>query len=67
MRKPKYPNIKVKFTENDGNAYSMMGRVTKAMQKAGVSKVIQDEFFKEATSGDYHHVLQTCMKYVNVT
>jgi len=67
MSEPKYPNIKVKLTGYNGNTYSVMGKVTKALQKNDVSKEIQDEFFREATSGDHNHVLQTCMKYVQVT
>ena len=66
MTKPKYPNIKVKLTGKDGNAFAVMGRVTKALQRNGVSKVIQNEFFLDASSGNYDHVLQTAMKYVDV-
>ena len=67
MSQPKYPNIKVKLIGKDGNAFSIMGRVTKAMQRNGVSKVIQDEFFRDASSGDYDHDLHTAMKYVQVS
>ena len=30
-------------------------------------KDLVDEFTKEATSGDYDHLLQTCMDYVEVS
>ena len=66
MTKPKYPNIKVKLTEHDGNAFAVMGKITKALQRNGISREIQNDFFQEASSGDYDHLLQTAMKYVEV-
>ena len=62
----KYPQVKVKLVGEDGNAFSILGRVIRAMNKAGLSREKQDEFTKEATSGDYDHLLQTVMKYVTV-
>lgn len=66
MDEPLYPHILVKLTGYNRNAMAVMGRVTKALQKNGISKEVQNDFFKEATSGDYDHVIQTCMKYVEV-
>jgi hypothetical protein len=63
---PKY-NIEVNLTGNDGNAFAVMGAVTKAMKRGGISKEEVDAFRKEAMSGDYDHLLQTCMKWVDVT
>lgn len=62
----RYPDIKVQLTNEDGNAFSILGRVRKAMKKAGVSKEEIDEFTKEATSGDYDNLLYTAMKWVDV-
>jgi len=62
----KYPEIKVRLVGEDGNAFAILGRVSGAMRKAGVSKEERDQFFAEAMSGDYDHLLQTCMKWVNV-
>ncbi len=61
----KYPEIKVKLSGVDGNAFSIMGAVSKAMRNAGVPKEERDAYFVEATSGDYENVIQTSMKYVN--
>ncbi len=36
------------------------------MKQAGLSEEQRDEFQKEALSGNYDHLLQTCMKYVDV-
>jgi hypothetical protein len=59
-------DINVSLIGHDGNAFSIMGAVTKAMRRAGVSSEEQDQYFKEATSGDYNQLLVTTMKWVNV-
>jgi len=62
----KYPNITVQLTNEDGNAFSVMGRVVRALRDNGVSAEEIAEFRKEAMSGDYDHLLQTVMKWVEV-
>jgi hypothetical protein len=37
------------------------------MRKAGLEKEVRDAFIKEATSGDYNKVLETTMKWVDVS
>jgi len=59
-------DINVSLIGNDGNAFSIMGAVTKAMRRAGVSREEQDEYFKQATAGDYNQLLATPMEWVNV-
>lgn len=61
----KFPNVTVQLTGIDGNAFSIMGTVTKAMRRAGVAKEDIDAYFAEATSGDYDNVIKTSIKYVN--
>ncbi len=63
---PKYPQVKVKLSGKDGNAFNLMGLCLKAAKKAKVEKTETDEFLKEAMSGDYDHLLQTCMKWFDV-
>jgi hypothetical protein len=46
----KYPHIKVQLVGEDGNAFSILGRVAKAMRQAGVSVELIDEL-REALSG----------------
>jgi len=58
-------NVKVKLVGKDGNAFAILGRVSKALRKAGYPDLAK-EFLEEAMSGDYNHLLQTCMKYVEV-
>jgi hypothetical protein len=62
----KYPDVKVQLTGEDGNAFFIIGCVSNALKRAGVSKEEVEQFQKEATSGDYDNVLQTCMRWVDV-
>jgi len=63
--KPKYPHIKVKLTGENGNAFSILGRVTKELRRAGVLLEERKTFQAEATATDYNNVLQTVMRWVN--
>ena len=56
----------VKLIGNDGNAFAIMGSVKKALKQAGADKEYIDQYFKDAMSGDYDHLLQVSMKYVDV-
>ena len=56
----------VKLTGHDGNAFSIMGRVKKALMQAGADKEYVDKYLKEAISGDYDHLLVVSMEYVNI-
>ena len=60
-------DIEVNLSENDGNSFMILGRVRRALRKAGVSDEEIAEFSEDAMSGDYDHLLQTCMKWVEVT
>ena len=62
----RYPNVSVKLVGEDGNAFSILGRVLKALRQEGVSDQERDTFRKEATNSDYDHLLQTCMRWVEV-
>lgn len=63
---PRYPEVKVQLTGEDGNAMAILGRVAKALKRGGVDTAEVALFVAEATSSDYDHVLQTCMKWVTV-
>ena len=58
--------VRVQLSGEDGNAFSIIGKVRSAMKKAEVPIETIKQFSDEAMSGDYDHVLQTCMKYVEV-
>ena len=56
----------VKLIGQDGNAFAIMGRVKKALRRAGADKEYIDKYLSEATSGDYDHLLVVSMEYVDV-
>lgn len=60
MTKPK-----CRLVGEDGNAFAIMGRVTRALKDAGYTKEKIDEYIKDATSGDYSHLLAVSMKWVD--
>jgi hypothetical protein len=59
-------DIEVDLTSIDGNAFSIMGAVTRAMRSADVDKEEQALYLKEAKSGDYNQLLVTTMEWVEV-
>jgi len=64
---PKYPNIEVELSGQDGNGFMIAARVMKALKRGGIEKAEQTAFFDEALAGDYDHLLQTCMRWVSVS
>ena len=61
----KYPEIKVRLVGEDGNAFSILGRVLGVMRDNGI-KNEWDTFHAEATSDDYNHLLRTVMAWFAV-
>lgn len=61
----KYPRINVPLIGEDGNAFAILGVVTRELRRAGVSIEERAKFNKEAMSGDYDHMLQTVMAWVS--
>lgn len=60
------PNVTVNLTDRNGNAFMIMGAVTLAMRREGIDKKTIDAYRDEAMSGNYDHLLQVTMRYVNV-
>ena len=58
-------NVKVKLVGEDGNSFAILSKVSKALRKADHVD-LAEEFMSEATRSDYDHLLQTCIKYVEV-
>jgi len=63
---PKYPNVEVQLSGEDGNAFFIIGRVTKALKRAGANAEDVKAFTDDAMSGDYDNVLRAAMRYVSV-
>jgi hypothetical protein len=61
----RHPEITVQLTGNDGNAYAILAAVRTALRTAGHNDEVA-AFLAEATSGNYDHLLATCMRWVTV-
>jgi len=61
---PRYPEITVRLPYGD-NAYRLLGIVSKALRRNDVDQDEIDEFFEEAMSSDYDHLVQTCESWVS--
>lgn len=59
-------NVPVQLTGTNGNAFAVMGAVTRAIKEDGADKATVDEFTTEAMAGDYDHLLRVCMRWVHV-
>jgi hypothetical protein len=58
---PLYPEVKVKLVGEDGNAYAIMSRVSKALKQAGVEKAEIGKYIEESMAGDYNNLLRIAM------
>ena len=72
---PRYPDCVVELSGTDSNAFAVMGKVTRELRRHLVPRSdlssreildIIDDFRREATAGDYDHLLRTCMAWVTV-
>lgn len=57
---------KVTLIGKDGNAFNILGLATRAARKAGWPQEKIDAYTKEATSGDYDHLLATTLEQFDV-
>lgn len=63
----KYPEIEVQLTGEDGGPFAIMGAVGKGLRRAGVPDEEIKKYSEESMSGDYDNLLQTAMRWVNVS
>jgi hypothetical protein len=64
---PRYPSVQVRLTGTDSNAFSVMGLCSRVARKAGVSDAEVKGFLHEAMAGDYDGLLQTCLRWWDVS
>jgi len=57
--------ITVKIIGADGNVFNLLGICRRALRREGRLD-LWDEFYKEATSGDYNHALAIIADYFEV-
>ena len=64
----KAPEIKpiVRLVGDEDNAFLIMGRVKKALVKAGADQEYINQYIQESKSGDYDNLLRVAMKYTEV-
>ena len=54
----------VPLVGEDGNAFAIMGRVQRALRNAGYTDDEVRQYHREATSGDYDHLLAVTLAWV---
>ena len=64
---PWFDLVDVQLTGGDGNAFAIMGSVQKALRRAGVDAAEIARYQEESMAGDYDELLQTAMRWVNVS
>lgn len=66
---PKYPQIKIRMPsphEENANAFVILGKVRRALKNGGVPDTEIEKFSKDATAGNYDHLIRTCGEWVTV-
>jgi hypothetical protein len=74
VSEPRYPDVEVQLTGEDGNAFAVLGNVQRELRAyfredgwtTGEAMKEINAFQDEAMSGDYDHLLRTCMGWVSV-
>ena len=62
---PPLTDAVVQLTNEDGNAFAILGRVRRAILSSDHPE-LAEQFVVEAPSGEYYHLLATCLRYVTV-
>lgn len=61
----KYPNITIDLSDQDGNAFAIIGTCTLALKRNGLRDQVKP-FVLEATSGDYQKLFNTIFSWFSV-
>jgi hypothetical protein len=62
----KYPEVWVNLIGQDGNAFYILGAVSRDLRKHGVPQAEVDKFVAAAKSAKYDDLLRTVMRWVTV-
>jgi len=62
---PPLTDAVLRLTDADGNAFALLGHVRRAILNSNHPE-LAEPFVVEATSGEYYHLLATCLRYVTV-
>lgn len=63
----KFPDVHVKLTGGDGNVFSVIGSVTKALKRAGHPDAAQEFANRAMDCATYYEVLALAMRTVEVS
>ncbi len=66
MDNVKFPDVSVQLTGNDGNAFAIIGAVSKALKKAGYKDAAAEFTAAAFASTSYDNLLALCMDTVDV-
>lgn len=67
ITEPRYRKVTVRLVGEDGNAFAIMGRVSRALRRAGVPDAEVQQFHREAASaGSYDTLLYVVQRWVSV-
>lgn len=66
MSAPRYPEIRVQLTGENGNAFAIMGAVKAALKQNQVAPSEIDEYLQASMAGDYDALLRVAMEWVDV-
>lgn len=65
---PHFPDVHVQLSGEDGNVFAIIGRVRRALIKAGATREQLECFMKEVTAaGSYDEALVVVMRWVDVS
>lgn len=59
-------DVEVQLSGEDGNAFSIMARVQRALKQAGATPEEISQYHEESTSGDYDNLLLVASQWVRV-
>lgn len=64
---PRYPQVHMAcdLSTSHGNAFVLMNSVASGLRSLHVPKTQIDEFYADAMSGDYEHLLEVCSEWVD--
>ncbi len=65
MEDPTKPTVKL--TGVSGNAFAVMGVVSRALRKAGLPKEHIDKYMEESMAGDYNNLMRVAHKYAHIS
>lgn len=63
---PKFPDVEVQLTGHDGNAYAIIARVVRGMERAGYREEAKEFAHAAMESESYDDLLMLAMRTVDV-